>query len=211
MRSVKNFTTLPRAKAVVLMSTGVKNKAELILALLYAGMDDPKGPQRSVEVEGITRLEKLLFLLKQEKQFLKNVSQENDFHFFPFKMGPWTNEVYDEVDFLESLELVSKVEESGSNAADEAYVDELFSNSVIEKYQRSDFGKEKGTEVFKLTTGGKEKAAAIWQRLEPSERADIIDIKKKFNKMTLKQFLRYVYMKYPEYTTKSEIKDSLGL
>lgn len=184
------------------MDSGINNKAELMLALLYAGTNEGnKDVQQSTEIEGITRLEKLLFLLKKEKNFLSNVSQENDFHFFPFKMGPWTNEVYDELDFLESLNLIKKEEEHKSNVADDAYVDELFNNAILEKYQRQDFGKEKGTKIFRLSDEGKQKAANIWRRLTDQQKADIIEVKRKFNKMNLRQFLRYVYVQYPEYTS----------
>jgi hypothetical protein len=175
-----------------------------LLALLYAGGQDTK-------IEGITRLEKLLFLLKQEKGFLANVNPENDFKFFPFRMGPWTNEVYDEVDFLESLGLLSKETDAKSTPADTASLDELFDNMMLEKYQKNVSSNDKGTEIFKLTKEGKEKALVIWNRLTVSEKNGIIDLMQKFNKINLRQLLRYVYQKYPQYATESEIKDSLGL
>lgn len=192
------------------MGMGVNNKAELMLALLYAGMDQS---QKNQPVEGITRLEKLLFLLKMEKGFLKNVPDEDDFHFYAFRMGPWTNEVYDEIDFLESLGLVTKKDDVSkeSNPADQAYVEELISNTILNKYQKTNFGKEAGVEVFSLTTTGRSKALNIWNRLSKEEKDGIVDLKKRFNTMSLKQFLRYVYQKYPQYTIESEIKDVLGI
>ncbi|WKZ60532.1 MAG: hypothetical protein QY309_03440 [Cyclobacteriaceae bacterium] len=194
------------------MDMGVNNKAELMLALLYAGMDNSQN-QKSQPVEGITRLEKLLFLLKMEGGFLKNVSDEDDFHFYPFRMGPWTNEVYDEIDFLESLGLVTKKDDASkeANPADQAYVEELISNTILTKYQKTDFGMDKGTEVFSLTVEGKNKALNIWNRLSQEEKDNIVDLKRRFNTMNLKQFLRYVYQKYPQYATESEIKDALGI
>lgn len=194
------------------MGMGVNNKAELMLALLYAGMDNSQN-QKSQPVEGITRLEKLLFLLKMERGFLKNVSDEDDFHFYAFRMGPWTNEVYDEIDFLESLGLVTKKDDASkeANPADQAYVEELISNTILNKYQKTDFGKDMGIEVFSLTAEGKNKALNIWNRLSQEEKDNIVDLKRRFNTMSLKQFLRYVYQKYPQYTTESEIKDALGI
>ncbi len=186
------------------MNLGVKNKADLMLALLYAG--------DSSKIEGITRLEKLLFLLKKEKGFLSNAAPQDDFNFYPFRMGPWTNEVYDEVDFLESLGLLTKEKESKETPADTASQDELFSNLLLDKYQKTNFiHSEKGTDVFGLTDNGRQKALAIWNKLSDVEKRDIIELKRNFNKMDLKKFLRYVYLKFPEYASESEIKDSLGL
>ncbi len=183
--------------------TGIKNKAELLLALLFANEGN--------KVEGITRLEKLLFLLKKEKGFLQNVKKEDDFNFFAFRMGPWTNEVYDEVDFLESLGLLSKETENKNTPADNASLDELFDNLMLDKYQRNISTTEKGTEIFKLTDAGKSKAQKVWSKLSEEEKQDIIELKRKFNTINLKQLLRYVYQKFPQYATESEIKDSLGL
>ena len=192
------------------MNSGIKNKAELMLVLLYSGTDLNYEQQKSVEIKGITRLEKLIFLLTKEKEFLKGAERENDFNFFPYKMGPWTNEVYDEVDFLESLGLLTKIDEDKITPADIAYIDELFNNAMLDKYQKNAFISEKGTEVFKLTEEGKQKALIIWNKLSNDEKNNIIEIKRKFNRMNLKQLLRYVYNNFPEYSTKSEIIGALG-
>lgn len=192
------------------MGNKITNKAELLLSLLYAGEDYNYENQQSTEIEGITRLEKLLFLLKNEKNFLLNVSKEDDFNFFAFRMGPWTNEVYDEVDFLDSLGFLEKEVENKSIPSDKASIDELFSNSILDKYQKDNVSNINNTEKFRLTDKGRKKGLEIWNRIDDEEKKNIIDIKRKFNKMNLTQFLRYVYKKYPEYTTESEIKDSLG-
>lgn len=196
------------------MDKVIKNKAELMLALLFAGNHG------GAKIEGITRLEKLLFLLKKEQGFLSNVKPEDDFNFFAFRMGPWTNEVYDEVDFLESLGLLEREKDSRSSPADNASFNEfnaslkdLFSESILDKYQKTQLVNDDKSisEVFKLTDLGREKALLLWNKLTEDEKRAIQDIKQKFNQLSLKQLLRYVYKKYPEYATESEIKDSLGL
>lgn len=184
----------------------IKNKAELLLALLYAGQE------HNSRVEGITRLEKLLFLLKKEKNFLNDVQDKDDFHFFPFRMGPWTNEVYDEVDFLDSLGLVKKDKNTKDTPADTASLDELFNNTLLDRYQKNESKTfDKGTESFSLTEKGIEKAKQLWSNISDDQKRDIIEIRSKFNSMDLKKFLRYVYINYPEFASASEIKDSLGL
>jgi hypothetical protein len=196
---------------ILKVGTGIKNKTELLLALFYAGEDINSNDQKSEKIEGITRLEKLLFLLKMEKGFLKNVEKTNDFNFFPFRMGPWTNEVYDEIDFLESLNLISKSGSNKINPVDNAYVDELFNNVILDKYQKNSFHNEECTETFSITPLGKEKALKVWNSLTIEEQYSIIELKKKYNRMDLKNILRHVYINFPEYTTESEIKENLGL
>jgi len=193
------------------MNSRIKNKTQLVLTLLYAGVKSIRGEQDSIGIEGITRLEKLLFLLKMEKGFLEDAENVDNFHYIPFKMGPWTNEVYDEIDFLESLGLVEKKQDKKKTPADIAYVNELLENSLLDKYQKNTYSNNKGTDLFSLTTKGKEKAIDIWNNLSDFERENLIEIKRKFNNMNLNQLLRYVYNKYPEYSKESEIRDALGL
>src|SRR2546425_1962281 len=84
-------------------SVRLHNRTNLILALLYA----PDGSGReSAPILGVTRLEKLLFLLTKEAGLLTNADNEERFSFIPHKFGPFSSEVYDEVDFLEALGLV---------------------------------------------------------------------------------------------------------
>lgn len=202
-----NLLTDAKRHNLALRRRGIRNKTDLLLALLYAG--EPSNVRSSTEVAGITRLGKLLFLLKIEEGLLHNVSQENDFNFVPFRMGPWTNEVYDEVDFLEALGLLKKRSGGKRSAADVAHDDELFDAAILDKYQQDAACIDQNAEVFSLTEKGREKARTIWNRLSDKEKQKIMRVKRKFNNMNLKQFLRYVYKMYPEYASESEIKDYL--
>lgn len=190
--------------------SGVRNKTELLLLLLYASDGQTSSPSAAAIV-GITRLEKLLFLAKLEQSFLHDAPYEQDFHFVPFKMGPWTQEVYDEVDFLESLGLLAKEQQGELSVEDEAHNDELFSDLVLDKYQKSSLALDETTDAFQLTSEGRKKAAEIWGRLSLEERQKLMALKRRFNNMSLKQLLRYVYNKYPEYTSASEIKEYLNI
>lgn len=189
--------------------SGIKNKTELVLALLYA--NDSVGAVPGSPVVGITRLEKLIFLAKIEEALLKDAADEQDFHFVPFRMGPWTQEVYDEIDFLESLGLLDKEERGKVSVEDEAHNDELFSDLLLDKYQSSTISRNEATDAFQLTAEGRKKASEIWSRLSNDEKQKLIGLKRKFNNMNLRQFLRYVYKKYPEYTEASEIKEYLNI
>lgn len=186
----------------------INSKAELLLSLLYS--DD--NSQKHAAILGITRLEKLLFLLKKDTNLLTQENNKDLFKFVPFRMGPWSQEVYDETDFLESLGLLSKRKTGESTPEDKSHDDELFSSIALTKYQKNDFlAVSESSEQFELTEKGKETARKVWDKLTDEEKKNIFLIKSKFNKMNLRQFLRYVYKKYPEYATKSEIKEYLGI
>jgi len=188
----------------------INHKTEMLLVLLYAGEEIMANRQKSTSVTGITRLEKLLFLIK-ETGLLKYTAAQEEFHFVPFHMGPWSNEVYDVVDFLESMGLIRKEAGGEKLPEDIAHDEELFSATVLERYQKTKMSGDEKTEVYILTDIGREKAEQIWARLSKEERSIIIELKKKFNSMNLRQLLRYIYKMYPEYAVDSKIKDFLGL
>lgn len=185
----------------------LKTKAELLLALLYA----PDNTNVAA-VEGITRLEKLLFLIKKETELFKNNLNDKDFNFVPFRMGPWTQEVYDETDFLESLGLLNKQSIGKKSPEDDIHTAQLFDSMVLTKYQKNEYSPtQNSVEKFELTQKGMTAAANVWAKLTDQEKNEIIRIKRAFNRMNLRQFLRYVYKKYPDYASKSEIKEYLGI
>ena len=190
------------------------NRTELLLSLLYADTDQESAldPQNSESVEGITRLEKLLFLLKKKEGFLESVPQNDDFQFVPFRMGPWTEAVYDEVDFLESLGLLSKSSLKKRSIEDQAHNEELFGEGILDKYQlKVSSSSDTESEIFSLTEKGREIAKVIWEKLSEDEKLRIFRVKKRYNKMNLNQFLRYIYKTFPNYSVDSEIKEYLGI
>jgi len=110
------------------------------------------------------------------------------------------------LDFLESLGLVDRKSSIDVSPADAAHEKQLFSESLLDKYQHSEIGQsESGGDTFQLTPKGREAALKIWDQMESEEKTKMIKLKKKFNAVNLKQFLRYVYKYHPDYTTSSEI------
>jgi hypothetical protein len=188
------------------MNSTINSKAQLLLALLHANYDDDTTVIN--EIEGITRLEKLIFLAqKEEKITIENEGKKDNFDFIPFKMGPWSSDVYDEVDFLESMGLLEKRGTQENEPVNQAHDEMLFNEAILDKYQKSYPTLDNEMESYRLTVKGIEIAKKLWERLDNDECEKLKKIKKKFNKMNLKQLLRYVYTKYPDYTSESEIKD----
>lgn len=181
----------------------IKNRSQIILALLYA----PGFPASSVE--GITRLQKLIFLISKETDLLKG--KEDQAAFRPYKMGPFSEQIYDEVDFLKSLGLIEEGKTAEADVTSKVEGDLFFDDQMLDKYQKGESSSDEKTAVYALSDKGKKIAKQIFDSLSEADRAYIKSLKIKFGNLSLRQLLRYVYKKYPEYTTQSEIKEYLNL
>lgn len=189
----------------------IKKRTDLILTLLYA--PDASG-QIASPVLGVTRLKKLIFLLTIEAGLLSQADKEERFTFKPYKMGPFSAEIYDEVDFLEALGLVEsrkvalerhRIKEEEPAAREELML--FFDEQVLDKYQRQENPELDEPKEYRLTPRGKEKTKNIFDALPEREQKLLSDYKSKWNQKPLKELIREVYKRYPEYAMKSEIKD----
>ena len=167
------------------------DKAGLILLLLAA---ESSKPELRFRCDGITRLEKLLFLVEQET----NVQSELDepFTFEAYHYGPYSKDVYDEVDFLRGMQLLDerRVEVSSgldlSEEADMLDAEDVSADRYVERR-------------FQLTEDGKNVARVLSTRLSSEGKAQLAGIKKRYGSMPLRQLLRYVYSRYPDYSRRA--------
>lgn len=181
------------------------SKSDLILLLLYSKGFSGKinGP-----IQGITRLMKLLFLLHKEKNF------ESPFNFQPYKMGPFSDEVYPELEFLHTfpnpetpfikMNAVGTID-SSVNPEQMKLVDDIaIFDDEDYLHTTSEANKE-----FSLSSLGEKVAKELWNNLDVDQRNAIEKIKKQYGNLTLRNLLRHIYNKYPDMTGKSEIKNQL--
>lgn len=164
------------------------SRPELILLLLYQpGATGNLGEQ----VVGRTRLMKLLFLLSQEEKIDSFLSEKQQF--VPFRYGPYDADVYDDLEALEELNLV-KVSgpstESRGDERDNVAEDDVY--DVNTRYELTPLGESKAKEL--LTTAPKDVVKRI------------TNVKTTFGTMPLVELLHYVYRKYEDYASASEIK-----
>ena len=154
-------------------------------------------------INGITRLQKFLFLLENE-DYIKKI--DDGYQFEAYKAGPYSPTLYDDLEFLENIGLI-KSETSGvateEEAADMNFTFEELMDS--EDIKTPDLYDEKR---FKLTEEGLTKVESL---LESKKYDHVVNgikkIKSKFGNYSLNDLLYYVYTKYPDMTTESEIKD----
>ena len=197
-----------------------------ILALLAAS-DRP--------VVGITRLQKLLFLMWKR---LQRVSPGRpvvlDFEFKPERYGPADFQVYSDLDFLAAMrhiargrglptpeELISEGSGAGLPSMEEATEDDVsFDYLMSDESDLVDLAAaERREEEFDLTDQGSQlleqlgaSGTEAQRRLVQAIRQAAAETIRLFGHWPLQRLLRYVYSEYPEMTTASEIRERvLGL
>ena len=156
-------------------------------------------------IQGIVRIMKLLFLMKMDAGLDRYVSDY--YAFAPYKLGPFEKAVYDDLDALVERNLVERKPIEENQLGPES---RLPKELEIEK--SIDFDRVKTNAIYALTETGKKYAQAYAKGAEQVD-ATILDtiryIKSTWASQPLRRLLKYVYEKYPEYTTESEILEKI--
>lgn len=170
----------------------IESGLDVLLALLYA----PGASGKIAEpILGITRLQKLLFLLWKEGGFFQHAPDLYNFKAYDF--GPCMDDLYDDLEFAEDVGLITVTESPSGNefeGADEDAFLRDFGFQLVKKETRRDFA---------LTDDGREAAKALVDALDAADQGRLAQIKRRFNSMPFFDLLRYVYRKYPTFAKKS--------
>ncbi|KFI37033.1 hypothetical protein HX99_03730 [Peptococcaceae bacterium SCADC1_2_3] len=186
---------------------------DLLLLLLYV----PGHTSNICEpIHGRTRLMKMVFLFEKElyhKFRYDQVIQESDLpDFKPHNFGPFSKEVFDNLEFLINLGFIES-----SNSNQEAHEDEaqeyywwkddagifedLYEDPLFEKYNE---------ESFALSPLGKRFVEEnVIKELSENQLNALEMFKSNCTKVELSILLKYVYKKYHEYTSQSRIKQKV--
>lgn len=181
---------------------------DLILLLLYLR---GKTGKRCEPILGITRITKLLFLAFQEL-ILPDLFKTT-YRFVPYKLGPFTPQIYADIETLSDLGLITArpLDPEGFPiiALDWNAINLIAAlNSGITAAERLDAVNL----AFSLTPKGKQLARALANSATRKQKNLIPGleiIKTQFGALPLTHLLRYVYTRYPEYTTRSRIIEKL--
>jgi len=153
---------------------------------------------RKGTLNGITRLEKLLFLLEHESSF-EGIGEF--FVFEPHNFGPFSKEVYEAVEFLYGAELIDISEKT--YALPYAVSGEM---RLLDEISDEESGNQATEMVFALTDNGRTVAQKIREavgRKKPSDVEEVDRIIRMYGTRPLNHLIRYVYRQYPEMTEKS--------
>jgi uncharacterized protein len=169
---------------------------DVIVLLLGA----PGGPNHPGDLDGVTRLEKLVFLLEHETPVRSWATEAADFR--SHKFGPFSAKIYKAADTLSAYGLLRDSASLSDNTEDrwEAV------NVVFDERDELD---PYTTRTFKLTERGRQYYAALIRELPPEAEELLTRFKDRFASLPLRQLVRYVYERYPEFTDKSEIRDEI--
>lgn len=110
-----------------------------------------------------------------DRNLKKHLDQETDFDFQPYKYGPFDKRVYKSLNLLEN-------------------------QGLIEAQQTEDGGWK-----YRLTAEGLERWRADWKDLSPRKKKLLKWLDRKHMRSSLPKLLSFVYNRYPDMTTKSEI------
>jgi uncharacterized protein len=166
-----------------------------VLLLLLLAMSD-KSKQR---VASITRIEKLMFLLQKETVFSGALHEK--FAFKPWKFGPFSQGIYEDLDLLISARLVDVEERELAN-----YVEYTEQNELSDNPLGSEPGEPVVERVFSLTDRGKKVAEKLRSLISEKDWQEIAGLKRRFESVPLTRLIQYVYHKYPETTGKSVLE-----
>jgi uncharacterized protein YwgA len=169
---------------------------DILIALLYAkGNENEYGEP----IEGITRLDKLMFILYKNPKFEKII--EKGYNFQPDNFGPFAPELFDDIEALKDEKVIKVNSSRNPKTHAEVAAEEI--NTLEEEIIENDYQ----VKEFKLTEEGIEIGKLIWNGLSIEQQSLLNSMKKFWTDRSLDELLHYVYKKYPETAEKSRIKD----
>jgi hypothetical protein len=185
--------------------------------LLLLGLDGTS--VSAAGIGGITRLQKLLFLLWKEAG-IREV--DSAFEFKPYKAGPYSRKLYDELELLENLEFITSDAQGEATEPEAAEIEELSFEQLmgedahafmsVPTRQAAGAADAFQERKYALTEKGLVAARAMLARPDFKPFVEgIRKIKSKFSEYSLQDLLYHVYTKYESegWTSESEIRDKV--
>lgn len=149
-------------------------------------------------VDGVTRLEKLLFLLEKETPAASWLLESADFQ--AHKFGPFSAKAYREIDTLVAAGLVEDSGRITDSTEDSWEQRNIIGGRPADPYATRDFA---------LTDRGEQYYKALLKELPADAEGEVSELKSRFGTVPLRQLVRYVYERYPTFTEKSLIRDEI--
>lgn len=153
-------------------------------------------------LEGITRLEKLIFLLERETSLGAYLSDDADF--IAYNFGPFSPKIYQEVGTLAAAGLLTDSAAPADDATD-AW-ERLTAIDAAQEVRPED---AYTTRNFALTELGRRYYDVLASQLPAKVLEELSGFKDRFAALPLRQLVRHVYKNYPEYTKRSLIRDDI--
>jgi hypothetical protein len=184
----------------------IEDASDLVLLVLHANEHELRRPLQSA-----TRLQKLLFLLTESPEYRALwTEKDGPLHFRPYKMGPFTAEIYEGLEVLGTFQpALVEATPSGKAGSEDVevaeYADEIDLDDPSSRSDEYVYPAE-----YRLTSDGKQVAQRLWDDAPEMLRGRIESIVRKYGRLSLRELLRTVYADYPTMTIRSEIREQLG-
>ena len=190
-------------------------KQHVLMILL--GVDEQGVSDRGIG--GITRLQKLLFLLWKEA----GIEQiDNDFAFRPYKLGPYSRALYDELELLENLgyvrgEVQGEATEEEAAELEELSFEQLMGDDAAPFQDVKTRAEASTADNFEERRYGLTDKGLVFVRklMKDADAKPFVDgirkIKSRFARHSLQDLLYYIYTKYDQegWASDSEIRDKV--
>lgn len=182
--------------------------SDYLLLLLYLNKQRP--------IRSSVRLIKMMFIFNKEIAPLlrkkgATISEEDLPNFWAYNYGPFSKDIYEQIELFKNIGFIKvrnlNVREEMSEVDDweeKPFIDELESQ---ESYDNRRDGKFMEYELLPL--GVKYVECEIKSNFAADQLEILSNFKKKIVETPIKTILRYVYIKYPDMTKNSLIKDEV--
>ena len=185
------------------------NAADYLLFLLDT---DERTP-----IIGAIRLMKMMFLFNQE--IMPTISKKGANvgelpHFFAYDFGPFSKDIYEQIDFFENLDFIKTSQIDVADHTDEfddwetIYGEDVLDNTLKDGYRRLNID-YKSIKYEITERGDRYVQAKISPEISDEIKTLLTSFKRKINSITTQQLLFYVYSRYDNFTTESKIKEKV--
>jgi hypothetical protein len=178
---------------------------DILLLLLYS--PGPSG-RFGEPISGRTRLTKLAFLFNKEVYTTFRFNKLFDTTALPefgaWKYGPFSRDVFVDLDFFLQIEFVESDLRGPPSASEDVAESEFWIEETDEQHDGRDV--PYAEERFSLTSRGLRFCAErLWPELSDNQRGALFEFKRRYLGLPLQVLLKYVYENYPGMTSQSEI------
>ena len=168
---------------------------DLIVVLLGA---PTRSPGLVDKITGITRLEKLIYILDVETDVGQVLTDSPEF--VPHNFGPFSQKVYQAIDILASANLVT----------DSSQIDVSNDESwETGKYIDDEPDQQYTSREISLTERGRRYYSALEAEFGSDVVSIVSTVKDRFGSLPLTQLVRYVYQRHPDQIENSIIRNKV--